>query len=421
MTQVQQPPAPLPPAPIGSTPQQEPTVKPVDTPALLSRWQVVAVTTVVLFGLLSAFVQFLGWQSDGRAADETQQLVRVQGIESSLLRADALAANGYLAAGLESSARQQEYDRVIADVLKQIADAAEAQPADRDVLAALNQQVEDYTSSVAQAAVYNRQGFPLGIAYQNTASVNILKDQAIPMVANLVTANKKRTEDAMGGQHPLYLLLIGIAALAVLFLVNRAMAQHFRRRFNTGLLAAGLIVLLVTLVSGIVSFVGASSNSSTRDHAYADAVAAATARTAANDAKANESLRLINRGSGALYEDPWKVDRSRVEKAVPQSRRADWDTYVKAHGVIVRYDDDNAWKTAVRAATTDATNGATYAFNKFDTQLAKTAADSGAQATDALRGGRTIALLLSLLTAVLGLVAAVAVSRGIDQRQKEFL
>lgn len=412
MTQVNQaPPAPVPAAPAAP--------KPVDTPALLTRWNLIAVVTVVVFGLLSAFVQFLSWQADGRAADETDQLVRVQDIQSSLHRADALATNGYLSAGLESTSRQQEYDRVIADVLKSIADAAEAQPADREALAALNQSVDDYTTDVAVAAVYNRRGFPLGIAYQTSASSELKGAEAI--VKELVDANGKRSEDAIGGQHPWLLLLVGLAALAVLFVVNRQMAQMFRRRFNSGLAIGAIIVVGVTVVAGLFAAIQAHGNKQTQDGAYRQAVDAANARSAADDAKAIESLRLINRGSGSTIEPSWEADRKAVEAAVPAGQRKSWDAYVKAHQQIVALDDSNAWKTAVIAATTNAPNGSTAALDTFDKAMNKLASESGAQASKELRGGRVLALLLSLISALLGLVAAVAVSRGIDQRRKEFL
>lgn len=407
-------------APAPASAPSAPSAKPIDTPALLSRWNLIAIVTVVVFGLLAGFVQFLSWQSDGRAADETEQLVRVQGIESSLLRADALSTNGYLAAGLESADRKEQYDGAIADVLQRIADAAEAQPADREALAVLNQKVDDYTTNVAQASVYNRQGVPLGIAYQTTAS-HELRDQAIPIADALITANAQRSKDAMGGQHPLYLLLIGVAALVVLYLINREMAQAFRRRLNSGLATAGAIVLITTLVAVLAAFLHARGNAHTKDHAYADAVAAATARTSANDAKANESLRLINRGSGSTYEDPWTAAAAIVGKAVPAADRAEWDTYVKRHRQIVKLDDTNQWKTAVTVATSAAKQGSTLPLDRFNDAMEKLASDSSATATGDLRSGRTIALLLSLLTALLGLVAALAVSRGIDQRRKEFL
>ncbi|HYG92973.1 MAG TPA: hypothetical protein VD859_05230, partial [Nocardioides sp.] len=76
--------------PGAALPGSQPGIKPiVDTPRLLNRWQLIGMTVAIVFGVLSALVQFLSWQSDGRAADDTEQLVRVQEIQSSLLRADA--------------------------------------------------------------------------------------------------------------------------------------------------------------------------------------------------------------------------------------------------------------------------------------------------------------------------------------------
>ncbi|GAB3867741.1 hypothetical protein GCM10028801_42430 [Nocardioides maradonensis] len=392
----------------------------VDTPALLSRLNLVAVVTVVLFGVLSGFLQFLAWQSDGRAAGDTDQLVRVQNIESSMLRADALATNGYLLAGLEPNDRQHEYDDAIAAVLNDIADAAEAQPADRAALAALNQQIDDYTSNVAQAAVYDRLGYPLGIAYQQTASQQ-LRDDAKPIVEALVAANQKRSQDAMGGQHPTWLLALGVLTLVALFLVNRQLARLFRRRFNPGLVIAAVIVVLTTLVTAAMAFADARSNSHTESHSYRLATAAATARTAANDAKAIESLRLINRGSGSVWEPQWRAAATAVEKAAPADDLASWRTYVKRHAAIVNLDETNQWKRAVVAATSDGATGASAPFDTFNGQMQSLARSAGAQASHDLRSGRVIALLLSILSALLGLVAAVAVSRGIGERQKEFL
>ncbi|GAB4013310.1 hypothetical protein [Nocardioides ultimimeridianus] len=392
----------------------------VDTPALLTRLNLIAVVTVVAFGVLSALLQFLAWQSDGRAAGDTDQLTRVQDIESSMLRADALATNGYLLAGLEPNKRQHEYDAAIADVLSNIADAAEAQPADRAALAALNGQIEDYTSNVAQAAVYDRLGYPLGIAYQQTASQQ-LRDDAKPIVEALVAANQKRSQDAMGGQHPTWLLALGILALICLFLVNRQLAGLFRRRFNTGLVIGAVIVVLTTLVTAALAFADARSNSHTKSHSYLQATTAATARTAANDAKAIESLRLINRGSGSVWEPQWDAARTVVEKSAPAEDLTSWRTYVKRHEAIVKLDETNQWKRAVVAATSDSATGASAPFDTFNGKLQALARSAGAQASHDLRSGRILALLLSILSALLGLVAAVAVSRGIGERQKEFL
>ena len=46
--------------------------------------------------------------------------------------------------------------------------------------------------------------------------------------------------------------------------------------------------------------------------------------------------------------------------------------------------------------------------------------ENGSFTTDELHAGRTLALIGSLLTLVLGFVAAIAVARGISARRKEY-
>lgn len=392
----------------------------VDTPALLNRWQLIGMSVAIVFGIVSALVQFASWQSDGRAADDTEQLVRVQEIQSSLLRADALATNAFLVAGLEDPAQRAEYDDAIDVVLRDIADAADAQPADRKALAALNEQVDTYSTYIAQARANNRQGFPVGAGYQKAAS-DQLRNEAIPILDALVKANTDRADGAMGGQHPIWLAVLGLIVLAGLWWLNRELARTFRRRFNKGLVIAAAIVAAVSVVTAAGAWIRDSSNDSLRDGEFQDAVSSAVARTAANDAKANESLRLIARGSGAVNETIWGEKAAVVEKNVPAADLGDWNTYTERHQTIVELDDSNKWSDAVDIATTDdEESGATAPFDRFDASLADDITQASDAAIDDLRSGRVIALVLSALTLLLGVGASLAVARGIGERRREF-
>ncbi len=417
-----------PPAPA-ATPQKgiawpAPTGAPIghgvdDTPGLLNRWQLIGVTLVVLFGIASALIQFLSWQSDGRAADDTEQLVRVQNIQSSLLRADALATNAFLNGGLEDPEQRDEYDAALTDVLKQIADAAEAQPLDREALAALNEDVNIYATGVAQARVNNRQGFPIGATYMSQASAGLRSD-ALPVLDALVKANEDRAESSMGGQHPWWLLGLGVLVLAGLVWLNQQHAQRFHRRINVGIAVAAGIVLVVTLVAAALAFGRAGSNDDLLSGDFRMAVDQAAARTAANDAKAYESLRLINRGSGELYEDPWRTAAAVVETKASEETLDDWEAYVERHAVVVEKDDDDVWGEARELATATGGSGSTAPLNVFDKASETAIEEAGGKATDELRSGRVVALALSLLTLGLGVVAAIAVSRGIGARRREY-
>jgi len=407
------------PGPV-TVPAPQPTERTVvDTPALLNRWQLIGMSVAIVFGIVSALLQFLAYQSDGRAADDAEQLMRIRSVQSTLLHADALATNAFLVGGLEDPEQRAEYDEAIETVFTDIADAAEAQPADREALAALNVAVNDYTDSVAQARVNNRQGYPVGAEYLSGAS-SALRATAMPILANLADANTDRTEDAMGGQHPLWLLLVGVLALVALGWLNQQLAQAFRRRVNVGVLVASVIVLVVTLVAVAAAYRGDSQNGSLQDDELAAATSQAVARTAANDAKAYESLRLIKRGSGATYEEPWEEAAATVADNAAGDTLADWNDYVAGHQDIVERDEQDRWYQAVQRATATEEGSATAAFEAFDDASEKVVTDKGDATTEALRSGRVLALVFAALTLLLGIVAAVSVARGIGARRKEY-
>ncbi|QCW51403.2 hypothetical protein FE634_15125 [Nocardioides dongxiaopingii] len=429
MTQTASPPAPAPqPAPAGQAPPGRAThasVQPASSgftenvPRLLNRLQTIAIAACVVFGVLAVVVQVLAWQANGRAAANTEQVVRVQEVQSLLLRADALATNSFLVGGLEPTDARADYDDAVERALRLVADAAEAQPADREVLADLNAAITDYTTAVSQARDYNRQQLPIGIAYLNDAGTSLRTD-ALPAVDALVDANAERAVDEMDAQHPWWLLGLGILAVAVLLWVNQQVGRRFRRRLNVGLAVAAAIVGVLALGTGAHAFLREGHNESLRDGAYGEAVAAASARTAGNDAKARESQGLINRGAGATYEKNWDEQAAVVDDNTTRSTEGLWGAYVEAHRAIRDLDDAGDWGAAVALATSTEEGSATAALDEFDAATAAVAADQGQQASDGFGSGGAVALVLVALTILGALAAAGAVTRGIDLRRKEY-
>lgn len=424
MSQAPQP-APAPAAPAATVAKvgaPSPAVAPQgfeDVPRLLNRWQVASVAVCLIFGVASALLQFLGWQANGEAADNTEQLVRVQEIQSSLLRADALATNAFLVGGLEAPEQRAQYDDALDDVLRGITDAAEAQPADRAALAALNSEVATYASAIAQARDNNRQGFPIGAEYLLQAG-STLRAAAVPIIQGLVTANSERAEDEMSGQQPIWILWIGVAALVALWWLNRQIARRFHRRLNVGLAVAAVAVGLLTVVATFLAQDQSGDNEELVDGSYQQAADAAEVRTLANDAKANESLRLIKRGSGSTYEDLWTAAAKQVDEQATGSTHTQWDRYAALHGEIVELDKGGNWLAAVGKATTRDDAGASAALDSVD-RLAQGQVDRAAQATtDTLRSGREFAIGLAVATLLLGLIAAATCAWGVNQRRKEY-
>ncbi|MGZ8751005.1 MAG: hypothetical protein ACXWYP_09030 [Pseudonocardia sp.] len=309
--------------------------------------------------------------------------------------------------------------RLAAGGFRLVADAAEAQPADREALAALNIEVTAYATTIAQARDNNRQGFPVGAEYLRGAGSGLRAD-ALPIVAALVAANSERAEDEMSGQHTLLLLLTGALTLVVLWWLNRELARRFRRRVNVGLAGAAVAVALVTLVAVVFSGYRSGVNDDLRAGSYQRAVDEASARTAANDAKANESLRLIARGSGQVYEDAWAASAATVDDHAVGATLGLWRAYVATHEQIVALDEDGAWDQAVVLATTRGDDGSTASLNAFDAAAQAAVTEAGEDTASDLRSGGPLALVLAILTLLAGVGAAGVATWGVNQRRREF-
>ena len=93
-------------------------------PTNLARIRLLAIVVCLVFGALTALQLALAWQANRTAAADTQQLIRVQGIKASLLRADALATNAFLIGGLEPAEQRAAYDDAIEQTVRSITDAA---------------------------------------------------------------------------------------------------------------------------------------------------------------------------------------------------------------------------------------------------------------------------------------------------------
>ncbi|MGI8456757.1 MAG: hypothetical protein ACR2LI_01400 [Propionibacteriaceae bacterium] len=404
----------------------------MSTPRLLRLLTASLVALCVLTGLLG-LVGFLSYsQSLGRAQHNAEQLVRVQQIQADLLRADAQATNAFLVGGLEPAESRARYDAAMAETTRLVAAAAEAQPADADALASLNDAVLRYASTVEQARANNRQGFPVGSQYLRNASAQ-LRAEALPICTALVTANTVRTDQetgAGGGAGAIGFVVAGIVTLAALVAAMIIVARRFRRTLNLGLVAAGVCVLVGLIIGiGVLAQVGGAV-AGVREGPGRGVSAAAAVRIAANDAKANESLTLIARGSGGAFETAWQGlagtvqagfgDLATVNATQTEDLRTRWKRYTSTHEAIRQLDDGGQWNLAVARATGAGRDSSNVVFGTFDDGVAELLATSAAETTQDLGAPRTGLTVAAVLSILLGLGAAFAARAGIATRLKEY-
>lgn len=388
-----------------------------DTPRELRRLSTAVTVLSLVFGLLGlTLFALLAWSMQ-RASAATAQTIRVQQIQTNLLRADANATNAFLVGGLEPAAQRAAYETAIVDASRLIAEAAEAEPADQAALAELNVELIDYTTNIELARANNRQGFPIGAQYLRLASSELRAD-ALPILENLVDANAVRASGQMTVIIAVPLVIVQLLLLGGLVWTQVWLARRFRRRFNVGLATAtgvGLLSLVITIA--LLSWAGVSLNG-IRDGNFADVRAASNARVSANDAKSNESLTLIARGSGAAFQEAWQTSADTVASSIGRFRDLDsvWQPYVDVHTEIRALDDGGQWDKAVALAITRSNT----TFDSFDTAVAGVVDSSAAATTGGL--GRLLPWMVAgaVLAAIAGIAMAALGRRGVAQRLKEY-
>ena len=377
----------------------------------------------IVVGLVGALVFSALAYLLSRAEADTAQLIRVQQIQTNLLAADATATNAFLVGGLEPPAQRATYDQALTTASGLIAEAAQAQPADAETLAALNQRVLAYAGSIEQARANNRQGLPIGAQYLRVASTQ-LRGEALPILDTLVATNAERASVRMDMRLGAVFVVLTLLALAAMIAGQLWLASRFKRRINVGMLAAS-IVLLAALVGGTIGLQQLSDAvRSIQTGSFAAVNAAADARIDASNAKSNESLTLIARGSGGAFETAWKASSDSVvtnlDRLGPAAPAAEWTRYMEVHNKIRALDDGGQWDNAVALATGSGPESANTAFNAFDAQLDATLDQVSQEASAGLSRPQPILVVGAILALLLGLAAALLGRRGVAARLREY-
>jgi hypothetical protein len=401
-----------------------PAVKPRDTPRRLRALSVGVVVAGVVVALLGALTfSYLAF-SLGRAQADTEQLIRVQKIQSNLLSADAIATNAFLVGGLEPPAQRAVYDQALSSTSSLIVEASQAQPADAAALSALNEQVVSYAATVEQARANNRQGLPVGAQYMRNASAD-LRATALPILDNLVSSNATRAADQMDATLGYIFPAISLVALVGVIVGQVWLARRFRRTINVGMLAGAVLLLLITAGALIAALQLNSALSSISSGSFSAVNTAADARIDANNAKSNESLTLIARGSGQAFETRWQSSADSVAGNIQRLTErpelvSQWQAYTDVHREIRALDDRGLWGRAVSQATGSGAKSSNTAFNTFDGNLASYLDEVSQQTSNSLADERPLMVVGAILILIGGVAAALLGRWGIGARLKEY-
>ncbi len=394
------------------------------TPGRMRLFGLLAVVSALVLGAVSVTALLSSQNAVERAANNTAQVVLAQSLHVDLLRADAIATNAFLVGGLEPPASRQAYEGAMASVARGIAQGSAAQPADAEALGLLSTQVQQYAALVEQARTNNRSGLPLGAQYLKQASAGLRAD-AIPTVTAVVSANEERAQAEFDRSNSSLQLAFGVLALIALLAVAVWLARRTHRYVNISL-TAGIVLLLVGLVVASVTI--GSISQATKQVAtgtYQRAVALADVRTYANDARANESLTLIARGSGKANQDAWTNANDQVVKILGDNDglkylQVQWSAYAQSHAAIRTLDDGGNWDKAVAEATKGGSGSASAQFTAFDTSVTQARDEAAGSAVRQLQSLGGSAPWFAFAIGLATLVACWLVIRGIGKRIEEY-
>jgi hypothetical protein len=383
----------------------------------------------IVFALLGGQAFLLRSSALDQAQQDVQQLVRVQGIRTNLVQADAQATNAFLAGGLEPAASRAAYTAAIDAATKDIVLAARANPDDATQLAVVSRTVAEYTGLIESARANNRLGFPLGNAYLGQAS-QLLRTDALPKLSEVVDNGQRRVAHGYNDRAGAALLFgsTAVVVLIVLLGVQGWLARHTHRYFNVPLASATAAVVLSLLVGVIVLGTVQSKADEIRSGPYTAAVGLAQARVAGFDAKSAENLTLINRGSGQKNEADWQAAATFARTGLDIARRtgvgADattaFEAYATVHKAIRAQDDGGDWDGAVAKASNADAEGGSGSFKAF-ADASETALDQQEQqVVDGFDASMVALYVAGVLALLAGLAAALFGGLGVLQRLEEY-
>jgi len=210
--------------------------------------------------------------------------------------------------------------------------------------------------------------------------------------------------------------------LALLVLAQIYLARRSRRRFNPGLVSASLLVVALLgwlVVAGLLSARGATD---AREHGGLPLGTAVTARILAQQARADEILGLLKRGSDTQSDKNFEERTAQLRPLLQQVDGADdaLAGWVQAHDDIRHLLAAGDYPGAVAVARDDGPWYSTPEFTRLDTalrdeitRLRTTQRDGITRAYTALNG-------LPFGAAAIGILAALMVAGGVGPRLSEY-
>jgi len=395
------------------------------SPGRLRLIAVGAVTGVVVAALLGGWALQIRAAALDRAAATSEHLLLLQNIQIKLVQADADATNAFLRGGLEPQDQRLDYIDALSQASDELAIAARHSSADASALGTVNSTLTRYAGYISSARANNRQGLPVGANYLTVASDLLRSEDGIPLLQARTQADTADLKDAFSdaGSARWLLLLAAVIGLGALAYAQLLLTRRSHRYVNLPAAASTVVLLGLLIGAAAVMVTAQSAANDVRDGALAQARSLSSSRVAAFDAKSEESLTLVSRGSATEDDELWTTA---YNEAVDQLGSVDADAatalagYGDAHAKINQTDLDGDWDAAVELAVSTADGSSNALFTQYDNLTEQALNEEPSEAADRLAEVGDRLMPTAVLLLVLGLLCAAGAWWGVSLRLDEY-
>ncbi|MBJ8339604.1 hypothetical protein JGU71_11970 [Antrihabitans sp. YC3-6] len=286
------------------------------SPARLIAMGIVLVVLCVAAGAVAAATVRDRQQTLNTVLDETEPYAASsQRLYSSLSIADAAASTAFISGGIEPKAVRDAYSQAIGEAAAELAvGAADPEDADaRKLAATIASKLPVYAGLVETARTNNRNGHPVGAAYLGEAST-LMQTTMLPAAEDLSARQSAAVVDAQRAYTtpPWFSFALLVLALVALFGVQVLLARHWRRILNPGLIVASAIMVALFVWMAVGGSLSAAAADRALGHGTLPLAKLTEGRILAQQARSDETLKLVRRDTSGEYDAAFDDDMARL-------------------------------------------------------------------------------------------------------------
>ncbi|WP_308124120.1 hypothetical protein [Mycolicibacterium xanthum] len=351
-----------------------------------------------------------------------------QRIFGALSLANTTAADAFLVGGVEAHDVRDRYDAAIGQASAGLVTASNGvSPNDihsLTLLTDLSNQLAVYTGVVATARANNRADSPVGVAYLSESSA-LMRHSILPSAERLYRTQADAVIAAERPAGSTRALIAAAVLVLVMLLVGQALlARSSHRRLSPGLVLASVLTAGLAVWLTVAGLASAYAAAGARTEGSEPLDIAVTARILAQQARADEILGLLERGSdpysdikfgGRTAQIGWLLDEHPVAGAGDALRG-----WIRSHQEIADKLATGDYSGAVAIAQGGGREYSTAQFTRLDAALEQDIARLRERQRDGIARAHTALNALPAGAAAVSVFAAIAVVAGIAPRLSEY-